>query len=282
MTIQLRAMTADDVNAAFALTQQLKWPHRAADWQQMLQLGHGIVAEENGVLIGTILRWRWGSDYATLGLVIVADAAQGRGIGKQLMLATLEQLAGSNVRLHATEAGKGLYEKLGFVATGKVEQHQCRELVTLPAEPPAAGQQLRDAHPQDAATLAALDTQASGQQRARLIDELLSRGERVVLLEQHGEPAGFAALRRFGHGYTIGPIVAQELSQAKVLVSELTSGLLGQFVRIDCEAECGLGDWLNSFGLVQVDAPTTMVKGTLWQPPAGGARVFGLMSQAMA
>ena len=67
-----------------------------------------------------------------------------------------------------------------------------------------------------------------------------------------------------------------------MLVCELTRCLQGQFVRIDCRAECGLGDWLNSFGLVQVDAPTTMVKGTPWQPAAEGARVFGLMSQAMA
>ncbi|WP_437613538.1 GNAT family N-acetyltransferase [Erwinia sp. V71] len=281
MSITLRAMTADDLDAAFVLTQLLKWPHRRADWQQALQLGNGIVAEENGVLTGTILCCRWGEDYATIGLVIVADAAQGRSIGKQLMLAALERLAGSNVRLHATEAGKGLYEKLGFVVTGAVEQHQCRELAQVTVLPPAAHQQRRAAQPQDAARLTQLDQQASGQQRARLTDELLTRAERVLLLEQDGVTTGFAALRRFGHGYAIGPIVAQTLPDAKVLVSQLLSGLTGQFVRIDCDAHCGLGDWLNQLGLPQVDAPTTMVKGTPWQPDADGAQVFGLMSQAM-
>ena len=114
--------------------------HRRDDWQQALRLGEGVVALENGALIGTILCWRWGPEYATLGLVIVDDAQQGRGIGRQLMQRALEKLAGSNVRLHATAAGQPLYARLGFVATGHVEQHQSRELRALSAPACAPGQ----------------------------------------------------------------------------------------------------------------------------------------------
>lgn len=282
MTLELKAMNETHLDAAFALTQRLKWPHRRADWQQALLLGDGLVAEEDGALVGTILFWRWGKEYATLGLVIVDDAQQGRGIGKQLMQAALAKLEGSNVRLHATAAGQPLYEKLGFVATGHVEQHQCRELAAVPAIPCGPQQRIRSAGVQDAAMLTALDRQAHGQHRPLLITHLLDSAERFVVLEENGTAAGFASLRRFGHGYAIGPVVASNLANARLLVSELLSGMSGQFVRIDTDRSAGLGPWLNELGLVEVDAPTTMVKGQPWQLESGGMQVFGLMSQAMA
>lgn len=282
MTLELKAMNETHLDAAFALTQRLKWPHRRADWQQALLLGDGLVAEENGALVGTILFWRWGKEYATLGLVIVDDAQQGRGIGKQLMQAALAKLEGSNVRLHATAAGQPLYEKLGFVATGHVEQHQCRELAAVPAIPCGPQQRIRSAGAQDAAVLTALDRQAHGQHRPLLITHLLDSAERFVVLEENGTAAGFASLRRFGHGYAIGPVVASNLANARLLVSELLSGMSGQFVRIDTDRSAGLGPWLNELGLVEVDAPTTMVKGQPWQRESGGMQAFGLMSQAMA
>jgi predicted N-acetyltransferase YhbS len=282
MTLELKAMNETHLDAAFALTQRLKWPHRRADWQQALLLGDGLVAEEDGALVGTILFWRWGKEYATLGLVIVDDAQQGRGIGKQLMQAALANLEGSNVRLHATAAGQPLYEKLGFVATGHVEQHQCRELAAVPAIPCGPQQRIRSAGVQDAAILTALDRQAHGQHRPLLITHLLDSAERFVVLEENGTAAGFASLRRFGHGYAIGPVVASNLANARLLVSELLSGMSGQFVRIDTDRSAGLGPWLNELGVVEVDAPTTMVKGQPWQLESGGMQAFGLMSQAMA
>jgi predicted N-acetyltransferase YhbS len=282
MTLELKAMNETHLDAAFALTQRLKWPHRRADWQQALLLGDGLVAEEDGALVGTILFWRWGKEYASLGLVIVDDAQQGRGIGKQLMQAALAKFEGSNVRLHATAAGQPLYEKLGFVATGHVEQHQCRELAAVPAIPCGPQQHIRSAGAQDAAMLTALDRQAHGQHRPLLITHLLDSAERFVVLEENGTAAGFASLRRFGHGYAIGPVVASNLANARLLVSELLSGMSGQFVRLDTDRSAGLGPWLNELGLVEVDAPTTMVKGQPWRLESGGMQAFGLMSQAMA
>ncbi|ATA18547.1 GNAT family N-acetyltransferase [Gibbsiella quercinecans] len=282
MDMQIVPMNESHLDAAFALTQRLQWPHRREDWQQALRLGEGLAAVEAGRLLGTALCWRWGSEYATLGLVIVADEAQGQGFGKQLMLAALDKLPGSNVRLHATEAGRGLYEKLGFVATGWVEQHQNRALGAVDPISPAAGQRLRTAAPADIAQLVALDRQAHGQHRPELFACLMHSAERILLLEETTGIEGFACLRRFGHGYVIGPVIARDLAVARVLVSQLLSGLNGQFVRIDTDADNGLGDWLSGLGMATVDAPTIMVKGMPWQPEAGGMRAFGLMTQAMA
>lgn len=127
MSITLRAMTADDIEPSFAITQRLEMatPPRE-DWSQAIMLGEGVVAEENGDYLGCAIGWRWGERAATIGLVVVNEQFRGRGVGKQLMLALLEKFPGYNVRLHATEMGKGLYAKLGFNATGYIQQHPRR------------------------------------------------------------------------------------------------------------------------------------------------------------
>ncbi len=282
MSIRLRAMSEHDLDSAWALSQQMKWPHRREDWQQALRLGAGLVAEAQDAVIGTALYWRWGKDYAMLGLVMVDSAQQGRGIGKALLQASLAQLAGYTVRLHATEAGKGLYQTLGFMITGSTRQHQCRELPLLPAIPLLPGQRLRPATSADVSLLIELDHQAHGQYRPQLIDDMVHNAIEVSVLSGEGDvPEGFAGLYRFGHGYVIGPVIARNQQQAQGLISHLFSGLSGQFVRIDSDAAQGLTPWLTACGLAVVDTPTTMVKGTPWQPPTSGMRGFGLMTQAL-
>ena len=123
-------MTAADLPAAHALSAEMRWPHRPVDWELALRHAEGLVAERDGQVVGTGLRWRWGPQHATIGLIIVSPACQGRRIGHRLMTALLEGLEGCSVLLQATSEGRGLYERLGFVRTGEIRQHQG---VALPA-----------------------------------------------------------------------------------------------------------------------------------------------------
>lgn len=281
MSILLRPMNADDIEQTYAMTQRLTWPHRREDWQQALALGEGVVALEQEKVIGCAIAWRWGEAYATIGLVIVDNQQQGRGIGKQLMLALLEKLGGYNVRLHATEMGKGLYEKLGFVTVGQIKQLQTRALAAAPPVALTAGLRLRRATPQDAPTLASLEQQAHGLWRPALIAALMEENTQLLQDEQGGIQ-GFASLRRFGRGWAIGPIIAQDIAAAQALVAALMQDLSGEFVRIDVDAALPLASWLQSLGLDEVDAPALMVRGTPWQSDPAGMQAFGLMTQAMA
>ncbi|NWA61309.1 GNAT family N-acetyltransferase [Pantoea sp. B9002] len=280
--ITLRAMTQDDIEHGYAITQQLKWPHRREDWQQALALGEGVVAEENGAFVGSAFGWRWGEQAATIGLVVVNPQFQGRGTGKQLMLALLEKFPDYNIRLHATEMGKGLYQKLGFEVTGHIQQHQTRELAAVPAVNIPAGLTLRNAQAADADLLIELDHQANGMWRPALINSLITDFQTVLLQDAEQRVHGFASLRRFGHGWAIGPVIALNIAIAQTLVAALMQGLRGEFVRIDTDGALPLAAWLETLGLVQVDAPTTMIRGTPWSPQAGEMQAFGLMTQAMA
>lgn len=277
--VVLRPMTADDLTRAHALSQEQRWPHRLTDWEQMFAHAEGIVAELDGQLVATALRWRWGKHHATIGMVIVTPACQGRRIGYRLMRALLEGLDDCTVLLHATADGRGLYERLGFARTGEVCQHQGAAqpapLIALPD-----GWRLRPAGHNEAAALHGLDAQARGMPRKALVDDLLASAEACVVLDFEGEPRGFAILRRFGRGHAIGPVVAPGANGAKALIAYLAGLNAGNFTRIDIDGASGLGEWLESIGLPRVDVPTTMVRGA---PPAtrpGAAALFALVTQA--
>lgn len=276
--VSLREMRAADLTAAHALSLAVHWPHRLADWQFAFERGAGIVAERDGELIGTALYWRWGPAHATLGLVIVDPRCQGRRIGLHLMQAVLGQLDGASVLLHATPEGRGLYERLGFVRTGEVRQHQG---TALPAPLVALGEgwRLRPSDHNDVFSLIQLDARGRGMPREQLIPELLAQADTVVL-DHEGQARGFAMLRRFGRGLAIGPVVAPDVEGAKALIAHLVGLSAGKFVRIDVDFDSGLTEWLESLGLLRVDAPTEMVRGAPL-PVSPGARGYALVTQAL-
>lgn len=258
--VALRPMTVADLDAAHALTADLRWPHRLVDWEHAFQHAEGFVAERDGQVVGTALRWRWGPRHATIGLVIVAPACQGRRIGHRLMSAVLDGLQHCTVLLNATAEGRGLYERLGFVRTGEIRQHQG---VALPAPLVALdpGWRLRPATEADLPALRALDAAARGMPRDALIDQLFRDADATVVLDQEGGARGFAMLRRFGRGHVIGPVVAPGTDGAKALIAHLVGLNAGRFTRIDIDFDSGLAEWLESLGLLRVDAPTVMVRG---------------------
>ena len=273
-----RPMTAADVPAAHALSVQLKWPHRLEDWAMLQRVAEGFVVEDAGQLIGTAFACPQGA-YATIGLVIVSDDYQGKGIGRRLMEQALQACGAATAVLNATLAGVPLYASQGFVEFGRIDQHQ-GQVEPLPHPALAAGERLRDAAADEWPRLLELAKAGSGLDRTRVFDDLHDAIERTLILERDGQPCAFAMLRVFGRGHVIGPIVAQSAEQARSLIAELLAGLPGAFVRLDIRADSGLGEWLSACGLPQVDSVAQMARGT---PPeaVGGVQQFALVTQAI-
>ncbi|MEO7657055.1 MAG: GNAT family N-acetyltransferase [Sphingomicrobium sp.] len=275
--LALRPMTATDIAVATDLSREQGWPHSEDDWKLFLELGEGIVATLDGKFAGTVLAWRFATDMATIGLVIVARAAQGMGIGRQLMEAMLERLKGRTVVLNATDEGLPLYRKLGFVETGSIHQHQGRAPV-VPLVNLVSGERVR---PMGAAddSLGALYSRSSGMDRRALFDALAGESDAVVLARDH-VPVGFALFRRFGRGWSIAPVVAPDLGGAKALVSHWLGTKTNRFCRLDVDAAGGMSEWLEELGLPKVGRVVTMALGS---PPVGDGqtKVFGLAAQAL-
>ncbi len=273
-----RQMTPADLPAAHQLSQVVSWPHRLEDWQFVDALGPGFVAEDESGVIGTAMYWKHDARFASLGMIIVAPSRQGRGIGRRLMAMILARLEGMSVLLHATEAGRPLYESYGFRACGQIDQHQ-----GLVLNPPEAvlpqGSRLRPIGTSDADQLGKLATRAAGFSRHILIPELLKVAEGIVL-DRNGRTVGFALMRRFGRGFAIGPVIAPDGDSAKLLISHWMAELPRKFVRLDVPHSAGLTGWLAQQGLEHVSSVVPMWRGV---PPKRQRTpgTFAIVSQAL-
>lgn len=273
-----RPMTEADIDAAHALSVQLKWPHRREDWAMLQCVSQGLVVEDQGRLIGTAFACHQG-DYSTIGLVIVSDDYQGQGIGRQLMARAIELTKPRIAMLNATVAGAPLYASLGFVDFGRLQQHQGQ--AQTPNIPPLAeGESFRALSEADQPRLFALAKAGSGLDRHAVLADLLPDVEHTAGIERDGQLQGFALLRAFGRGLCIGPVIAQNAEQARHLIGRLLERVPYAFVRIDIPTDTGLADWLEQAGLKPVDNIAQMALGTVPQASAG-VRQFALITQAI-
>ena len=277
--VTLRPLQDADLAAGQALSESFRWPHRLADWAFVFRHGEGFVAERDGRVIGTAMRWRWGPRHATVGLVVVDAACHGRRIGHRLMQAVLAGLDDASVLLHASSEGRGLYERLGFVRTGELRQHQGTAL-PAPLVALQTGRRLRPAGYSDLPALQALDEQARGMPRPALVEDLAAQAESAVVLDVDGVVGGYGLLRRFGRGHLIGPVVAPDLEGAQALIAHLAGLSAGRFTRVDVDFGSGLAEWVEELGLARVDAPTTMWRGPVPPLPAS-PRLYAVATQAL-
>ena len=276
----LRPMHAGDLAAMHRLVQQMSWPHRPEDCAQLLRFGAGTAAvDAAGRICGVGMRWGFGRDVGTIGMVLVAPEQQGRGIGRALMTALIADSGTRALMLNATAEGLPLYEKLGFVSAGFVRQHQAR-LAERPVLPPAPAVPLRRAVPADRAALCALDAAVFGADRSGLLGSLLTTGD-AWLVDRAGLPVGFAVLRAFGRGTIIGPIVARGEDEAIALLAAAAKAAPPGVLRVDILGHAKrLAGWLAAAGLPAIDTVTTMLRGR-WPAMQKEPQRFGVALQAL-
>lgn len=274
--VALVPFAAAHLPGALALSQEMSWPYRLEDWDFALRVGRGFALEHDGAVIGTAAMFPDEGACATVGMIIVSGAAQGRGYGKRLLEALLGAAGPRTILLNATEAGRGLYERYGFTPVGTLSQHQGPFRRSRAAGSDADGD-IRMMHPADLAAVARLDREATGFARRPMLDRLVAAGEGLVLLRD-GAPAGYAVSRPFGRGHVVGPVVAGSRDEACRLIAAALAPLDGRFVRVDAPDAARLSPWLAGIGLPKVGDALTMVRGGL--PPTGPARLFALANQS--
>ena len=273
--IAIQAFGPDHIEGAVALSRQENWPHRPQDWQMALQLSSGAVAlDDQGQVAGTILVTPYGMDCAMINMVIVDRNARGKGLGRKLMEQAFALAGDRPLRLVATADGMPLYEKLGFVPSGTILRHQGKVAeLRLPDGVEAAGAD-------DLANIKTLDRDAYGADRETLIDALAERGAFAVI-RRNGAIEAYAAIRPFGRGEVIGPVIAGSAEEAKALISFFAASRSGAFLRVDTDSRTGIAGWLAEIGLAHVGGGIAMDR-----PPKTGSqqarpKVYALANQAL-
>jgi predicted N-acetyltransferase YhbS len=272
--IPLVTFGRDHIDGALKLSRQAEWPHRREDWQMMLELSKGAVAlDADGRVVGTILATPFGQDFAAINMVIVDEGMRGRGLGRRLMENAFTLAGNRALRLTATAEGLPLYKKLGFAECGAIRQHQGQ------VQDIAAPEGVALATADEIAAIKALDRDAFGADRGKLIDALARIGKFAVI-RRNGTVAAFGAFRAFGRGEVVGPIVAADVDDAKALIAFFAATRAGAFLRIDTASDTGLADWLSAIGLVHVDDGVVMRK-PVTQAHHHRIRSYALANQAL-
>lgn len=266
VAIELVRFEKDHLPGALALSQAAGWPHRAEDWALNLTVSQGVAAVADGRVMGTALCSLHGP-VATLNMIIVDAVLRGRGIGLRLMKAIIDLAGEREMRLVATEEGKPLYRKMGFVEAGGIVQLQGVAVPATPEQPVEAG-------PVDVDLLARMDRDASGMVRAELLGRIAAQG---TTLRTDG---GFALLRAFGRGHVLGPVVARNPVAARALMAAGASRMAGSFLRMDLPEARGLAPFAEALGLRPSGEGTSMTCALRSRAPSP-YQTYALISQAL-
>lgn len=271
--LEITAFETRHLDGALGLSRAAGWPHRREDWALSLSVSTGVVGLDGDRVVGTALMTPYGEASATINLIIVDQQLRGRGLGRRLTTAALALAGDRACRLVATADGLPLYEKLGFSATQEIYQHQGFVEVSQPL----IGIEWAEAA--SLPDLAALDGQAYRGDRQALLGQIASNGQFAVL-RRTGATAAFTAVRPFGRGQVIGPVVAPDEEIARQLIRFVAASREGQFLRIDVPGDSGLSHWLEGLGFARVGGGMAMTRGESGARQPRTPRTFALASQA--
>ena len=205
-------MTTDDIAPASAAILADDWGDRRSWFEFAVGSAQcrTFVAETGaGKIVGTGVATLNGP-VGWIGTIWVAPAWRGQGLGRRLTEVPIEAAEGAGCRtlvLVATRVGRPLYERLGFEV-----QTTYRIMETTGLAPDARGadtidpgRRVRVWRPGDLDAMAAMDVEATGEDRRHLLRAFASSDGTRVVVGADDRPRGFVVRAPWGGGATIAP-----------------------------------------------------------------------------
>jgi len=257
MPLVVDRLGSGDLEAALRLSTQAGWNQNPVDWQRLLDLcPEGCLAGRlDGALVATATVASFGVAARWVGMVLVDEAMRGRGIGSTMLSRVIEAArssGGGAVGLDATDLGRPVYLKLGFVDVAPID----RWSGILRPTGAAPGVELIDrSHFDD---VAALDAAACGADRSPLLLHLMHEPGVFGVVEPG---AGFGFLRPGRSRLHVGPLVAAEESVCSRLLNRLASLSESATVLLDALRSPSSDALLQAHGLTVARRLTRMTLG---------------------
>jgi GNAT superfamily N-acetyltransferase len=245
-----RPLALSDIDSGGALVAEAGWNQVAADWRLMLERGEGIaVASAERSVVATALTHRLGS-IGWISMVLVRRSYRRRGIATDLIDRCVAMLRRRDIipGLDATEAGRLVYEPLGFrpvYALARREAHTLR----AGGRPSNA---VRPALPADLPAIAAYDARTFGLDRAHILRDLHARAPDVAhVTEADGIVRGFVLGRDGRQATQIGPLMADDPETAIDLVQAALDRVRGPAYIDSLDDQHAFNDYLivRGFGI---------------------------------
>ena len=264
--LPIRRLTRDDLVACADLSEDRGWPRDEERWTLLLAAGtgYGIDDPDSKGLMASCVVVSYGPGMAAVGMLLVAGRHARRGIGRYVMQRVIEAAGGTPLSLHATSAGRPLYEELGFVPVGSTVRLRGPlkpTTVSGPRSPGGSAVVVRSASAQDLRALVQLDSFVFGLDRTHLLTRLPAFADHMRVAELDGELIGYAALSPSAENHAVGPLIARDTAVAKLLLTSLAEAT-DRPLRVDVDARHEeLLDWLGSCGLRPATETTLMTLG---------------------
>ena len=202
-----------------ALSQAANWNQNAADWRLMLEIGTGFgLTLADGTLAATTLILPYGWRFAWVSMVLVLPEHRRKGYATRLLKSALAGLAKMNraAVLDATPAGHAVYAAEGFRDTWGFRRFELNEQ----SRPAIRAPGVRAVELRDWPQIEALDTEAFGADRMRVLKNLAARLPQAALVCKRGaELAGFVFGRDGREANQVGPLVARDAETAHALLA---------------------------------------------------------------
>ncbi|MFL5708569.1 MAG: GNAT family N-acetyltransferase [Chloroflexota bacterium] len=203
----IRPMARDDIDTVVDLFVRQEWGDRRRNLEFVIahEQSRPFVADADGTVVGTGVVTLNGP-VAWIGTVFVDPAWRRRGVGLALTRATLDAADEAGCRtmvLVATDVGRPMYERLGFEVQ---TWYRTLEAPGLP-ESTSVDPRIRPFAPDDLPAMAALDAEATGEDRAHLLEAFATETTARVLDSGDGILGGFVVRAPWGGGATIAPRV---------------------------------------------------------------------------
>lgn len=224
---------------------------------------HPIVADLDDRIVGTGVGTRSGRA-GWIGTIWVAADLRGRGLGRALTEAVISALHDGGVRtllLVSTEAGRSLYERMGFEVQTWYQILEAPGTAGIDPDP-----SVRPFRPADMGALTRLDAAATGEDRAHVLRRFASGATTRVATDADGGVRGFVIRAPWGGGATIAPEIEDAM---RLLAARRAAAGPGGRVRVGLlrENEAGLAR-LAAEGLRPIWSAPRMIRGErlAWHP----------------
>jgi GNAT superfamily N-acetyltransferase len=206
---EIRPMTPHDVPEATSMVLQANWGDRRPWFEFATSQPEcsPFVAVAGDALVGTGVATANGS-VGWVGTIFVAPAHRLCGVGTALTHAVIHDLEARGCRtllLVATDAGRPLYERLGFEVQTRYRILETPGLAPADPEGPAAGREIavRPFEPRDLPGMIELDAEATGEDRAHALRRFAEPASTFVLPSPAGGVDAFVVRASWGGGATI-------------------------------------------------------------------------------
>jgi len=202
---EIRPMTTADVDAAVVLAAAQGWRDRRRFYDLVFRTptSQPLVGTVGGRIVATGVATA-NLPVGWLGAIAVEAEFRGRGYGRSMTEALVWRMTAigcQTLSLEATDAGRPMYERMGFRLVTHYHQLEAGHIDEAPAPP--AGTRVRPLEPADLPGVFALDRTATAEDRSAALAALAETGG--WLLERDASTTGFLLPAERSYGAIVAP-----------------------------------------------------------------------------